>query len=103
MLLNRYIDIFYVIDDPNSNNIEEVEEFKITDIPSLYNLHLPKENMIQEDEKEQISKWVLKKSVDRGDDIKLPRCKCPNCQREIYEVNFWIAKIFSGMLEVSVL
>jgi len=85
VLLNRYIDIFYVIDDPSSNNIEEVEEFKITDIPSLYNLHLPPKNMIEEDEKEQISKWVLKKSVDRGDGIYLPRCKCPNCSREIYE------------------
>ena len=87
--LNRYLDIYYVIEDPGNNAIEDADEFKITDIPSLYNLHLPAKNIISEDEKEAISKWVLKKSVDRGVgcDIKFPRTKCVNCSKEIFDVS----------------
>ena len=50
VFLNRYLDIYYVIDDPQNNPIEEVDEFKITDIPSLYDLQQPAKNIASEDE-----------------------------------------------------
>lgn len=83
--LNRYIDIFYMIEDPSNNNIEEVEEFSITDIPSLFNLHLPRKNQVSEDEKKEISNWVLKKSVDNSGELVLPRVRCPSCSKDIFE------------------
>jgi hypothetical protein len=50
-LLNRYLDINEIIEDPDNNNIPEDDEFKITDIPSLYDVNMPMKNFISEGEK----------------------------------------------------
>lgn len=50
VLLNRYLDIADIIDDPDNNNISEDDEFRITDIPSPYDVHMPMKNMISEGE-----------------------------------------------------
>jgi hypothetical protein len=46
ILLNRYLDISDIIDDPDNNNISEDDEFRLTDIPSPYNVNMPMKNMI---------------------------------------------------------
>lgn len=51
ILLNRYLDINEIIEDPDNNNIAEDDEFRITDIPSPYDVNMPMKNMISETEK----------------------------------------------------
>lgn len=46
VLLNRYLDINEIIEDPDNNNIPEEDDFKITDIPSLYDVNMPIKNFI---------------------------------------------------------
>jgi hypothetical protein len=57
--LNRYLDINEIIEDPDNNNISEDDEFRITDIPSPYDVNMPMKNMISEEEKERIKDWLL--------------------------------------------
>ena len=59
VLLNRYLDINEIIEDPDNNNIPEEDDFKITDIPSLYDVNMPIKNFVSEDEKEKIKDWLL--------------------------------------------
>ena len=60
VLLNRYLDINEVIDDPDSNNnLGDNSEFALTDIPSPYDVPLPEKNMINEQKKEEIKNWLL--------------------------------------------
>ena len=46
MLLNRYLDIYEVIEDPDNNNLTESNEFNNTDIPSPYDVPFPEKNII---------------------------------------------------------
>lgn len=48
VLLNRYLDINEIIEDPDNNNISEEDEFRLSDIPSPYNVNMPMKNMISE-------------------------------------------------------
>ena len=61
VLLNRYLDIYEVIEDPNdqNNNLGDNAEFANTDIPSPYDVPLPDKNLIQDKEKEEIRDWLL--------------------------------------------
>ena len=45
VLLNRYLDISDIIDDPDNNNIPEDDEFRISDIPSPYDVNMPMKNI----------------------------------------------------------
>lgn len=64
VLLNRYLDISDIIDDPDNNNISEDDEFRITDIPSPYDVNMPMKNMISESENEKIKDWLLQVHMD---------------------------------------
>lgn len=44
MLLNRYLDIYEVIQDPDNNNLGDNSEFNMTDIPPPYDIPLPEKN-----------------------------------------------------------
>ena len=59
VLLNRFLDIADIIDDPDNNNLPEDDEFRITDIPSPYDVNMPMKNMISESENEKIKDWLL--------------------------------------------
>ena len=59
VLLNRYLDIFEVIEDPDSNNLGDNSEFQNSDIPSPYDVPMPEKNLIAEAEKEEIRDWLL--------------------------------------------
>lgn len=43
MLLNRFLDIYEVIEDPenNNNNLNDNSDFNMTDIPPPYDVALP--------------------------------------------------------------
>lgn len=60
VLLNRYLDINEIIDDPHTENVPAEGEFKITDIPSIYDVNMPvKNDLISETEKQKIKDWLL--------------------------------------------
>lgn len=48
MLLNRFLDIFEVIEEPdnNNNNLNDNSDFITTDIPAPYDVALPESNII---------------------------------------------------------
>lgn len=64
MLLNRYLDIYEVIEDPDSNNLGDNSDFAITDIPSPFDVPLPEKNVISDTKKEEIRDWLLQLSVN---------------------------------------
>jgi intraflagellar transport protein 172 len=60
LLLNRYLDIFEVIEDPDNNgNLADQGEFAHTDIPNLFDVYLPEANLISDSDKQQLSKAIL--------------------------------------------
>lgn len=87
VLLNRYLDINEIIDDPDNNNIPEDDEFALTDIPSPYNVNMPMKNMISEGEKEKIKDWLLEVSMNQKFDSSLPLRNCEKCNTKIYEAS----------------
>ena len=58
MLLNRFLDVYDVVEDPDTNNIDNAD-FANTDIPSPYDVPLPEKNLISEQEREKIKDWIL--------------------------------------------
>ena len=60
VLLNRYLDIFEVIEDPDGNPLSDSSEFALTDIPSPYDCPLPENNLINAKEKDEMSDWLVK-------------------------------------------
>lgn len=85
-MLNRYLDIYDMISDGDEDNFEDSEAFKCTDIPSLVNLRLPNDNMINEDKREKLRDYCLKLSLDKPDDVELPTSPCPNCHKHVFDV-----------------
>lgn len=59
MLLNRYLDIYEVIEDPDNNNLGDNSEFAGTDIPSPFDVPLPEKNFVTPQKIEQIRDWLL--------------------------------------------
>lgn len=87
MLLNRYLDINEIIEDPDNNNLPEDDEFAISDIPSPYNVNMPMKNMITEAEKEKIKDWLLEVSMNQKFDSALPLRSCEKCGTKIYDAS----------------
>lgn len=46
VLLNRYLDINEIIEDPDNNNISEENGDILADIPSPFNVNMPMKNLI---------------------------------------------------------
>lgn len=59
IFLNRYLDINELIDDPDTNNLGDNNEFDVTDIPSPYDVNMPIKNFLSPQEKEKIRDWLL--------------------------------------------
>ena len=85
-MLNRYLDIYEMIEEGQVDNIEEMESFLCTDIPSLSNQRLPNKNHITEDQKNKLRDWCLKMSLEKPDSANLPTHDCPSCGKKIFKV-----------------
>lgn len=59
IFLNRYIDLYDAIEDPDNNGITDNAEFEETDIPSPYDIALPEKNFLSSGERDRIRDWVL--------------------------------------------
>lgn len=84
VFLNRYLDLFQAINDPETNPLESSEEFESSDIPPAEKLCLPKQNLISDNQMKEIRDWLLALSIKRGKELTLPRRKCEGCQQSIY-------------------
>ena len=58
-MLNRYLDIYEVIEDPEQNNIPQDDDLSHTDIPSPFDVDLPEKNIIAQKEKDEIKDLLL--------------------------------------------
>lgn len=59
IFLNRYIDLYDAIEDPDNNAITDNTDFEGTDIPSPYDISLPEKNLMNEIDRDKIRDWVL--------------------------------------------
>merc|ERR1712127_822391 len=59
IFLNRYIDLYDAIEDPDNNGITNNDEFEETDIPSPYDIALPEKNFLSAAERQKILDWIL--------------------------------------------
>lgn len=86
IFLNRYIDLYDAIEDPENNGITENTEFENTDIPSPYDISLPEKNVISADARQQILDWVLEVNMDGNVGQNLPCRQCEYCNYDgLYE------------------
>lgn len=105
IFLNRYIDLWDAIVDPETNMISENTEFEGTDIPVPYEIPLPEKNLLSEAERDQIRDWVLQINMDGDAGNFLPTRTCEFCNNDqVYEAglscsqckNTWEPCIISG-------
>ncbi len=83
---SRYLDIHDAIEDPESGfNDMQANVFEITDIPSPSTLNLPDKPLLTEEQREQISDWVLKQATKYEDVSEcLEKRKCDKCDSTIH-------------------
>jgi intraflagellar transport protein 172 len=79
IFLNRYIDLYDAIEDPDNNGITDNAEFEETDIPSPYDIALPEKNFLSPQERDKIRDWVLQVNMEGQLSGQLPCRKCENC------------------------
>ena len=84
-MLNRYLDIYEVIEDPNNNNLGDNSDFQNTDIPSPYDVPLPEKNLINDQKKEELRDWLLQMSINQKVEQVLPTRPCDKCGKQMYE------------------
>lgn len=88
IFLNRYIDLYDAIEDPDNNGITDNAEFEDTDIPSPYDIALPEKNFINPQERDKIRDWVLQINMDGNVGQALPTRQCDKCGYEhLYEAS----------------
>jgi intraflagellar transport protein 172 len=85
IFLNRYIDLYDAIDDPDNAGGIDNSEFENTDIPSPFEIPLPEKNIISPEERDQIRDWVLGINMDGTVGQALPTRRCEHCGGGIYE------------------
>ena len=88
IFLNRYIDLYDAIEDPDNNGISNNDDFEETDIPSPYEISLPEKNLLTPQERDRIRDWVLEINMDGNVGQALPTRTCENCRYEgLYEAS----------------
>lgn len=85
ILLNRYLDMYEVIEDP-SVKLEEESELKDTEITQIDPFR-SEANITTPSQKEEIHEWIVKTSVDKGVSKNLNRKPCPKCSKPVFEAN----------------
>jgi intraflagellar transport protein 172 len=88
IFLNRYIDLYDAIEDPDTNGITDNEQFEDTDIPSPYDIALPEKNFLSPQERDKIRDWVLQINVNFDIGGQLPVRTCDKCTNDnLYEAS----------------
>jgi len=88
IFLNRYIDLYDAIEDPDNNGITDNAEFEETDIPSPYDIALPEKNFLSAQDRDKIRDWVLQINVEGTVGGQLPSRTCEKCNFDnLYEAS----------------
>lgn len=85
ILLNRYVDLYEIIQDP-SVKLDWAQEFDETEMPQK-DPFKSETNILTSDEKDKLQTWIVKTSVDKSVEFKLPKKDCPKCKKKIFEFN----------------
>lgn len=85
VLLNRFSDICDVIDDPDTGDIDN-GDFLVSDIPTPVEVPLPETFNVGENEREEVSDWLITKATSAGAGIEqaLATRPCHNCNDDTY-------------------
>ena len=83
ILLNRYLDIYEVIED-NSNKLDEEAELKDTEIPQV-DVYMSESNIINAQTKKESHEWIVKANIDKSFENTLNRKPCLKCNKNIFE------------------
>ena len=86
LLLNRYLDIYDEIKDPDSK-IDDEPALEDTDFNFTQNAFKSTNNVIDEKERDEIYKWILENSVDKSFKKELNKKSCPKCKKSNFEAN----------------
>jgi len=85
ILLNRYLDIYEVIEDPEGGNLADAAEYAVTDFPPISECPLPEKNLIPEKEKQEMSEWLVQVSMKQKIDPNFTTRTCDVCKNKIAE------------------
>ena len=86
ILLNRYLDIYDEIKDPDSK-IDDEPALEGTDFNFTQNAFKSTNNVIDEKERDEIYQWILQNSVDKSFKKELNTKNCPKCKKANFEAN----------------
>ena len=86
LLLNRYLDIYDEIKDPDSK-IDDEPALETTDFNFTQNAFKSTNNIIDEKERDEIYQWILQNSVDKTFKKELNTKSCPKCKKNNFEAN----------------
>ena len=86
ILLNRYLDIYDEIKDPDSK-IDDEPALEGTDFNFTQNAFKSTNNIIDEKERDEIYQWILQNSVDKSFKKELNTKSCPKCKKNNFEAN----------------
>jgi intraflagellar transport protein 172 len=86
ILLNRYLDIYDEIKDPDSK-IDDEPALEGTDFNFTQNAFKSTNNVIDEKERDEIYQWILQNSVDKSFKKELNTKSCPKCKKNNFEAN----------------
>ena len=85
ILLNRYLDVYDEIKDPD-NHLEEEPELKDTEFGFLQTFK-SQENVINESQREEIHQWIISTGVEKNISKTLNKKSCPKCKHQNFEAN----------------
>lgn len=87
VFLKRYLDLAEAIEDPDNAQFEDNVDFQDTDIPSPFDIPLPEQNLLSEDEREEIRDWVLQIQMDDSVETTLNMRQCEESGNDVYEAS----------------
>lgn len=82
VFFNRYIDLADAMDEPEGAAIDN-SDFEGTDVPG--DVPLPSKHAIPEEERDEVSNYVISLGIDDNVDPSLPVVPCESCGEEVYE------------------
>ena len=85
ILLNRYLDVYDEIADPD-NRMEDEPELKDTELV-FSQIFKSNENIINEAQREEIHQWIINVGVDKTLVKSLTKKSCPKCKKQNFEAN----------------
>ena len=85
ILLNRYLDVYDEIADPE-NHLEEEPELKDTDL-AFTQCFKSSENVLKEEQREEIHQWIIQTGVEKNLVKALNKKQCPKCKNQNFEAN----------------